>query len=269
MTQNIIITCGTSQLDDEKTGIIGTDLRTDLERWDNRGSQPSDETWTAHQGLLNYFLNHLHEEEQWIHCRENGHNNPYGAEIATLVKLQDRGGGAGWDPAQDRLVILSSQTCKGYISARLLRELLISQFHAENVVGPVIVEGLKELPESERAADNALLGFAETVKTYIDPNNPGRPPNSRDLFVATGGFKAVLPCLSLYSLIMGIEMVYLFEQSNYLHTLYPPINFNRQQKEQWQGAFIELRRMIPEGERNRSMLEVILSARQDFPMPTF
>jgi len=97
----------------------------------------------------------------------------------------------------------------------------------------------------------ALGNLAESINQCLRKPEPREPIHN--ILVATGGLRSTLPCLTVYSLLFGFEMVYLSEESDSLIELRPEttddvlaraINWNAIGKDPGVGMSTYLRKIL-------------------------
>lgn len=216
MRNNIIITVGTSQIREEKIAPL---LPSEAVRFSRlRNNQPLNENDIRALILAcNTLSGRLLTNPQF-----------YGAEIATLQVMLA-------NPELDfrengDFILLASDTLKGRIARRILYENLIKKWHIsesqilprrEDLDAAYIITGLKENPISKNEVDEAMVSLAEFIRDNLKSHQLGRPAEYQNICVMSGGFKSIIPCLTMLSLIYGFELFYLFEESNLLQSVHP------------------------------------------------
>lgn len=133
------------------------------------------------------------------------------AETHSLLRLKLAKG--------DRVVLLSTDTQDGQWCAHLVAELIERYLVAEVTVHPI--EGL-QVTDEERFRKTGVENLFRRLDKLTQ--------ESADVEIVlniTGGFKAVVPYLTIYGLLKQLQVVYIFEQSSSLLHLPPiPINFD-------------------------------------------
>jgi putative CRISPR-associated protein (TIGR02619 family) len=282
MMNKFIVTCGTSQLDRmtidnlgegvlAKFGIRGLD---DL--LDNPDSSEVPKTfyeWVEEVVIPaseKIWADDLKKLTDLIGTR----NNPLGAELSTMHKLMVRDDGVKWAPTEDELIVISSDTARGKSAAALVKALFAAIYHVPaGKIEIVVVQGLNENPrkgEIDRALDNFANVLLDSMN--LSCNSELQLGHNKDsehyAIVMSGGFKSVIPCLTLASYFFGIELVYLFETSAELQTLQPNIDLSSDKKIKfWQGVWEELSN---QGFANQpSYVRTLLGCRKKYPKRTF
>jgi putative CRISPR-associated protein (TIGR02619 family) len=239
-----IITCGTSQLGEPNLKNLDNAV------WDNYHEEEfkdyfdKDASWGQIQfetWVETHFLPKFRErfEINSITKKLIGtKDNPLGAELSTLHLLQQPKQGIQWAPKDDLIVLLSSETTKGLATAELIRSLLTINYDVpENFVQVVTIPFLNEAPAD---VDKALDNLAIALLTHIDLDDP-RSEIDKYCLVMSGGFKSAIPCLTLTSFFFGIELIYLFENSNEPQHLQPKINLiSKKSRQIWYSTWKEL-----------------------------
>ncbi|MBD3181416.1 hypothetical protein GF312_03930 [Candidatus Poribacteria bacterium] len=133
--------------------------------------------------------------------------NPFGAEISTLQKMKEE---QAFDPEKDTVKLLYSGTRKGAFSAAILHNLLINVYEldSDRISGCCITE-LREDPADDNAAK-------EAEKKTQDHLLAARDDNFKNIYVMTGGFKSIIPTLTVCAITQGSPVFYLFERSKHL-----------------------------------------------------
>lgn len=181
-------------------------------------------------------------------------NNPFGAELSTLIRMEKDlhlPPPKGKRPPH-RIVLLASQTRAGLVARRILYGNLTSEAAynfapVENDAGAGVkeemVRGLSEVTLDPVSAERELV---RVIRTNLLPKKDGW----RNLFLVTGGFKSVLPCMTMLSLLYGVEMVYLFEHSPALQRFQLVQAKTDDKVMQWRDVWVDLHKkgkLIPAG----------------------
>lgn len=180
-------------------------------------------------------------------------SNPFGAEISTLLRMAQEN---MWTAENDHVRLLYSPTKAGLWSAGLASWAL-SQFWElpEERLDAQVVYKLYGITTDP---DGALGALADRlVETKAKADEGGR----RLVLVMTGGFKSVVPCLTIFSLVWGVPLVYLFEKSDQLQRLHEQLGRTATGvSEFWQQVWNDLK---TQGERQSVgvCLERALAAR--------
>ncbi len=264
MIHNILITCGTSQIDADK--IRDYDLLNGIP--DNRkdgffdavrnSERKGEDFYQNYVDLADELVKNLVEQKARLEAGDVA-NSPFGAEISTLEMLKHHQGAdwPAWNPGQDHYVLLASDTGPGYFCAQVLRRLLIDEnfwaIPANQVSPPVVVETLIDSPSSEEDAKDALLQLVDRVKDNLIPGD-GSQQTIRNVLVMTGGYKSIIPYLTLFSLFYGIELLYLFERSSFVYSLFPDVSFNGKAWDQWWAACDNLK---SKNQQNQALTRVL------------
>ncbi len=224
MPNNIIITCGVSQFDIGKLSDLN--LKSEVGRSGiNDDASEEEEYWksTEVQKIAEKFSSALFRYSKEPEKFLGEKNNPFGAEASTLIamKVDKRN---QWDPGTDHFVILASHTRKGLVCAAILKQVLIDCFKVkmENI-NIKMVRDLKNTPTDDT---KALANLADIItKKLIEDKTDSHWKN---IFVMTGGYKSTIPCLSLFSILYGTKLVYLFDEQNSkkVQELHPWIDFS-------------------------------------------
>ena len=254
---NIFVTCGTSQLAPNKLVALGS-------------SKGELESAIGSPEVCNQFINQLitHMASHWS-SRESSlgdMSSCFGAEIHTLTALEKRTGENKWDPKRDQLIILASDTDRGQLAAKIIREVSITLWGVPiKQVEYIVVSGLTENPSDP---DSAMGTLANIISEYWQ--EPDDKITWHNIFAATGGFKSTLPCLTVFSLFYGIELIYLFEQSKHLQKLHPRYNFDSPQSRKfWAGVWEDMARYGWMGEEVPLYMRIALQGRLERPAKSF
>ncbi len=166
------------------------------------------------------------------------------AETHSLAKLKVS--------ESDEVVLLHSETLDGQLCAEAVKEVL------ENELGLrprlVKIEGL-QVNNGERfrkvGIQKLFEVLTEETKGWLEN------PEQKAILNATGGFKSVVPYVTLFGLLHRLEVVYIFEWSSELLRLPPvPVNFDYERLAQAENA---LRRLQQEGVMSKErFFELIL-----------
>lgn len=136
------------------------------------------------------------------------------AETHSLYRLKVNG--------DDQVVLLHTETDDGEVCAEALRQVIEDELGANCEIRRI--EGL-QIHDGERFRKvgiyNLFKVLGEECAEWKD-----EAANEREVILnTTGGFKAVVPYITLFGLFHGIEVVYIFEWSDSLIRL-PPLPFN-------------------------------------------
>jgi hypothetical protein len=270
MRHNFLITCGTSQLAEEKFQDYPYS-KDELGKFLRQAEKSGDpkEFFNKSRGLYIKIVEYLVSKKDELEG-PSVTDKPFGGEISTLAELDKLDGWENWSKKEDNYHILSSDTRSGYFCAQVLRRLLIDpRFYGipeNNVPEPLIVSCLKEKSNTEAEANEGMKEFALRVGECLVHTSLGKKQDIRNVAIVTGGFKSVIPCLTLYSLYFGIEMIYLYERSHFPQTLFPNISFqNDDQREQWIQSARTLLTMNPKP----GYLSYLLNKRVNAPDQVF
>lgn len=267
---NFLIPCGTSQIDPEKLrdlqlSISDTDLQ-EFEKDVQYFGESSECFEKKHQRVANAIVERLVENKRLLDERTNV-VTPFGAEISTLNELSHLPGWREWERTSDTYTIFSSDTGPGYFCAQILRRLLIHldiyAIPGKNVGRVVKVERLKDQLNSAEIANSAMIELSRQIRSHLRYINSG-PRNGRDVFVMSGGYKSIIPCLTMFSLIYGIELVYLFERSPFAQSIYPKPAQNPNEYKEWARVWNVLINRLGQDD----LLRAILSASLGLPEET-
>lgn len=121
----------------------------------------------------------------------------------------------------DRLIFLTTETLDGYLCGDVLHEFLKKRWGVDGSVH--MVKGL-QVQNGKRFADEGIDNLADLVLRILERY----PPEAYKVILnPTGGFKAVVPYMTLIGLAFGLPMKYIYEQSTELITLpAAPVSLN-------------------------------------------
>ncbi len=250
---NLIITCGTSQINPDKKSLwsgidasLTIEFFRDLKRRDNRPNPQA--FYQNHNKLAGRLLTTLLNRKEEL-SNSTLSDSPFGAEISTLYKLKELGkptengnstNWRGWTPEKDTCyTILSSDTPDGYFCAQILYGLLVNQGFWQippEKVKPVsdqtVIFGLKPDAANAKQTETGLANLIQRVHEHKQQEE-----QCRNVIVASGGFKSILPYLSLFALLHCWEMVYLFEDSPVIQPFFSPRSgLTSKERKEWKAA---------------------------------
>lgn len=232
MPRHLIVTCGTSQTEIDKLLQIkewGSEERKTVEyiNTDVKRQSPmdgiSDSLFDQVAGRGRYakeppeigrhaaaLADALAQHWTILPERIGNDRNPFGGEISTLYKMA-KTQPPSFDPHADTLVLLYSDTLEGAFCAgaldRLLRDERTWGIPLERIAAKRIAELREEPRDAELASEN-------TRQALVDNRKEGN--GIQNVFVITGGFKSILPLITLHALVYGDALYYLFERSKEL-----------------------------------------------------
>ena len=240
LSRNIIVTCGTSQIESKYATRALPISETQIETLKQSAVRLSDDSIAQvadskfedrkTQQLFNEVYGKLSDRWDQLDARvwmnpSQRRTNLFGAELSSLVLMRkqhdyDLGRYGFWE-ASDRLTVLFSDTLPGVFSAALLCKLASERWNMGAVNwafrpdGPqpahpprlraIRVPGLFEDVEDPKAMDGEL------VKRLRDAMLP-RSSVCDDAIVFTGGFKFMIPILTAFALAHGIKLYYRYEK---------------------------------------------------------
>lgn len=261
---NYLITCGISQLAPLKIKKLGVydDTYQALEKRQRENRDPlppdyiEDPVVTAQASRVVDGMREFWEKRQ---DTLGQFESPFGAEIATLVALE-RQASDRWPSPQDHFTLLVSGTRSGAFAARILATVLTNLWDVpQQQITPEIVQGLTERPNfPDQAIENLALALHKHIRP-VDKQN-----SWRNVIVMSGGFKSSIPCLTVFSLLFGLEMVYIFEQSDQLQSLHPRYNIQDSKAlEIWRKTWEQMEKQGWAGDQASPALRIALQARRD------
>ncbi len=232
--RNIIVTCGTSQL--ELVDLNSKSLEDKLQRLDEKTQIAEDtlkqiaegtfggtvELFQREYGRLSGIWTQL-DKRVWSGSKTERDNNPFGAEVSSLVLMRKEWdqdlGRYGFDPQADRLTVLYSDTLTGAFCAALLCRLASEKWEvgpvdwafnpnlqtASQRIRAIRVEGLSEEVANPRAVDDV---FIDRIQDAMEP----RSDVGDDAIVYTGGFKFMIPIVTAFAMAHGVNLYYRYEK---------------------------------------------------------
>lgn len=208
MPRHLIVSCGTSQIDEKKLNLLKYQ-RPELSSVISVTEHTPDAFNPEALALANKIA------EVWgVWKNEIGKRptNPLGAEIATLEMMQRE---KTFTPKEDTIGILYSETVNGAFCAAVLRKLLLSEsiFGVSDLKINLVL--IREMKEKSSDADKAEENLCKQILAHLKEGQ-------NNSLVITGGFKSVIPFYTTIALYYGIPMYYLFEDSPHLRCLKPP-----------------------------------------------
>lgn len=269
MKTNLIIPCGTSQLEKllgmEPPLSCSPNTQSKTEEAFTRQLDVNPGDYLANRqvngaieeivtSLVNEFPNRHKKVPEPEYIQDDWWlDNPFGSELSTLIRMEEE---LNLDPEKrsevppHRFVLLASETPAGLIARRVLQRVLTDEraYKLKSIkpegnerpdtqpgVKEELVVGLTEVPNNPKQAEMSLV---ERIRCNLLPFDSGW----RNLFLVTGGFKSILPCLTMLSLLYGIEMVYLFEHSPQVQRFQLVEADTAQEKEVWRQEWLKLRK---------------------------
>ena len=254
--RNLMLTCGISQisfsilenfhLTDEYEALIDQLKETEY---------PVDITFLRDAPPLTAFLPKMLAEIRpyWSKRSELRSNSEiFGAELATLITMEmDQN--ESWDPYQDQIVAFCSDTLEGVIAAILLEQILVNLWEVKNITLHTI-PGLKANPQDP---DDVMERFARCIGDNILQSSEEQ--KWHNVFIITSGFKSTIPCMTMFAFLYGIKLVYLFERSNCLQTLYFRRNLtNKNSKNLWRKLLNDLKKNGWAGQESSKYMQIAL-----------
>ena len=127
--------------------------------------------------------------------------------------------------SRDRVVLLVTDTYQGRVCAETVKTILIDAYGlAENQVELHRVEGL-QVNDAERLRKQGLKNMIKIIlEKYLDDGANYRYTHNI-IFNPTGGFKGIVPFLTVLGMLYGKKTIYVFENSDELIEL-PPLPFS-------------------------------------------
>jgi len=151
-------------------------------------------------------------------------NNPFGAELSTLIRMEADG---KWTPDQDSITLLTSDTQVGMWCGKAINIALTGIYDIEVQLRKII--GLKEDFESGK---NASISLVDALRCNLKPTDKWK-----NVFMITGGFKSLLPVMTVAAMLYGFSLVYLYEKSTYLQQEILVDLTDHKKMEKWQKTW--------------------------------
>lgn len=246
MPRNLIVTCGTSQIEQRRlqkakdAALINKvikEKRSEEKTWQSLFEYTENVQKPA-QGIDDQFIQQLISQQTGKQLTGEGQfcktlsdglvrrwgkinddigklDNPFGAEISTLHKMKTTSP-SFFDPATDSVVLLYSDTGGGAFCAGVLYHLLT---HQQVYAMPQNNITCKRIPELREEPRNVVVAEDETRKALLRARK--KQEGIKNIFVMTGGFKSTLPILTVIAVLYGEPIYYLFERSKELRHVDP------------------------------------------------
>lgn len=169
--------------------------------------------WDSDADILSELKRFIRNEIQHLNLKENHIRTEVSAEINTLNALNL--------VEFDRVVLLSTDTAMGHLCSQILKECIVNTFSLkdENVI-VCQIEKL-QVDDSRKLREKGLFQLVKTVISIIEESD-----YHYDIIInPTGGYKGVVPFLTIIAMLYRKRCVYKFEFSNTLIDL-PPLPFS-------------------------------------------
>lgn len=233
MPYNYIITCGTSQLELGKLKKLSysTAEAEKLIQEITYSNLPAEEFYQQHQTDALKILRALKNLKGDLPGAIGHTDNPFGAEISTLSALITQRSQLHGDLKHAFSTILASDSVAGYFCAQILALFLEQEFELAKV-DIETVWMLKEDPENQETIATAMNNLVDIA--FKSMKNHAETAGIQNAIVLTGGFKSTLPCLTLFAILYGIELIYIFEKSSQVQTLGTMIDLrDKSTRDEW------------------------------------
>lgn len=144
------------------------------------------------------------------------------AEVNSIFKLADEHARSGEEPTIAAIYLLATDTVKGMLTAHVVKKLLAERF-GDTRIEIDRIGGL----QVRNGADFLRYGLPDYIQKIYEHLRQTPAESFKRVFIPTGGFKALVPYMTLIAMLEGAETRYIFEQSDALLTLQPlPIAFD-------------------------------------------
>ena len=157
--------------------------------------------------------------DRWEDIGGGGYNRDCCAEIKTLLKLYEHE--SQGQKLTLEIYLISTDTASGYLSAELIRD-NIGKFNNNIKVAQEIkiIEGLqtKDFNRFDEFGINNL--FEEIDKIIVDIKKKDKGFDNDKLIVnISGGYKALIPYMTIFSQVYKLKSIYMYEDSDSLITI--------------------------------------------------
>jgi putative CRISPR-associated protein (TIGR02619 family) len=267
MLRHLIVTCGASQIDNVKVSMLGTGRP--VKEWKavlkfvervketKKGIRYNtwwrdDEDVQVHSQVFVDALALEWENKRMDDSDKGSENldklitlsrNPFGAEISTLFKMATKQPPV-FDPQKDKVTLLYSDTQSGGFCVNVLYHLLIHKRTWKMAPGQLEPKRVPELREEPSNVEEAEKNLHTKV-------HESRKEDAQNIFVITGGFKSIIPAITVYALVYGEDLYYLFEESTQLRKLELPAEIKSS------GRWWTLARKLVERKDQRGVIVVV------------
>lgn len=267
MKKNLIITCGTSQIQkykfsnavvDDKPALMAYLESITSQKWDETVCDESflqtDEVITWVEKITQPCLRNWEQRADWVGVK----TNILGAEISTLVAMEKEGGDYAWDPETDYFHLIASQSKSGLFAARVAAGIIEKGWKIDpGRIGIRIVEGFNQ---NSTDPDQAMYNLAAVIKGVLKENE--KDDQWQNIFVGSGGFKTSLPLLTVYSFLFGITLVNTYEFSDKLQRLSPRVDMdNAASRKFWNDIWDKLNMKKWMADQTSRYLQLIMEFR--------
>jgi hypothetical protein len=256
---DFIVTCGTSQTGKFEASEVLTQLKLDLKRigysdllgsyLNNKDHNADDENFEKDangpiRNITDMIVKFMDTHKDNIPIGLD--TNPLGAELSTIHKYLADHQLMDGNKSDHYFHILRSDTYRGWFNSMILKE-TISGMKWGNLIGPYLVNNLREKPDEARPSPIISLSSRLTDIINIAYGRTGTFKPA-PIIIMTGSFKSLIPCLTMYSLIFSLPLVYLFEESDQLVETIPAQETRnaKKSKEIWSElSKLEIAKNIP------------------------
>lgn len=145
-------------------------------------------------------------------------NNPLGAELSTLIRYMQDG---NLEASGHTFHILHSDTYPGWFNALLLQQTAAAMEWA--VPADIDLHKIDNLRDKPAEGNDPLQALSRAVNDIL-------PKLKNPVIIASGGYKSVIPCMTIYALLYAVPLIYLFEKSDQLVNLTPVVTVANQKK---------------------------------------
>jgi hypothetical protein len=259
MPANLIVTCGTSQIELEKIDLINKKSLlnkrlkySDFDRSEGKVSKTDFDNYRQNNPAVETICAAL--KSSWPPLRspsDKPKDNPFGAELSTLALMKAAN---VWSSEEDSISLIASDTRAGVICAAIIARFL------EQAVGvradqTIPVCGSNTRPPA-KSKQTGLICFSIAAGVKETTDSPGDAQRSlaqcavnaldehgHNRLVITGGFKSMLPAMTVTAFVFGLRLFYLFEDARQLTEL--NLSYNLQQddvKRFWKDTWLNMKK---------------------------
>ncbi len=155
------------------------------------------------------------KEVYWI--EKEGYNEDCCAEIKTLLEFYKEQSGAKDTVLEVDLII--TDTARSALAAKLIKE-NISHFNKNiKVINIIIAKGLQTENFTKFEDEGIENLFKELVDKIINDKNGKKFDENKTIINISGGYKAIIPYMTIFAQVYSIKSIYIYEDSTSLITV--------------------------------------------------
>lgn len=213
MPKLIITTVGTSVITNK---LYGSQFNTEIEKLVKQGKVPDKKEDIVESAVDNILTN----------LKNSKPNKDLSAELASLraFKNNQKLGLSN----KDTIALFSTDTEDGKFCAEVNKRVLESLNWCKEILGPVVINGLKtkKIKENEDISENFKKAGLNNLKEQTEKLLANHTDTEK-YFNITGGFKTTIPFITILAFEKKMSLFYLYEESNDLIVINPIItNFD-------------------------------------------